>query len=134
MSHFADTRSLARHGAEIVKLFDGFGRLGPFDQPGDAVEAPVSDNGNDLERVTEVGKRVAVDENEVRNRPRGNPAQRRVDAERSGGIHTGRTQCLLGSEPGSLQRIELRMNANARRQAVRRTGWRLFPDRVRSFP
>ncbi len=90
MSHFADSPGAARICSGIVKLFDGFGQLGPFDEAGDTVEAAVADNGHDLERIAKIDERVTVDKNEVCNRACADSSKRWVDTECSGRIHARR--------------------------------------------
>ena len=102
----------------FVKLIDRLRGFRPLDQSGDAEEAPIAHDGDHAKRVGDIGKWVAVDENEIRHGTDGDAAERRVNAHGGGGIHPGGPQRLNRRQAGSAQRAQLGMQPDAGGHAV----------------
>ena len=102
----------------IVKLFDTGCLASPLDEACNAEKAAVSDHRDDLEAIVDVAERVAINQNEVRDRSRRDSAQERIGAKRGGGIDAGGSQRLFGFQPGGGPCTKLGVQREAGRQAV----------------
>ena len=97
--------SLKRAGATvcdcIVKLFDELGCLASLNQPDGAEKPAIADDSDNIQRITQVVERIAVDNYEVRARTRCDAPRLQTQAERIGGINTCCSQRMFSIEAGA---------------------------------